>query len=241
VGAWCPSLGASGYRLIDRSGYGNHGVLTGMDAATDWVASNGVALDFENLSDDRVSCSSANISMAEGAISLWCRKVAATADDNDYMLWMHFTSVTDRLYLEIQTYLIGGNKNAKFLATFNNNVSNYAVGTTINLNQWYHALVQWKNGFPIEIYIDGRFVSSSSTNYTTNATTTSEFIGNDHANLVGFGGYIDDFRRYTRRLTPSEIRLLASKRGIGLRSQKQTMFYQFPSGSKRRRILTGMP
>jgi hypothetical protein len=114
------------------------------------------------------------------------------------------------------------------------------VGTTINLNQWYHALVQWKNGFPIEIYIDGRFVSSSSTNYTTNATTTSEFIGNDHANLVGFGGYIDDFRRYTRRLTPSEIRLLASKRGIGLRSQKQTMFYQFPSGSKRRRILTGM-
>jgi hypothetical protein len=241
VGAWCPSLGASGYRLIDRSGYGNHGVLTGMDAATDWVASNGVALDFENLSDDRVSCSSANISMAEGAISLFCRKVAATADDNDYMLWMHFTSVTDRLYLEIQTYLIGGNKNAKFLATFNNNVSNYAVGTTINLNQWYHALVQWKNGFPIEIYIDGRFVSSSSTNYTTNATTTSEFIGNDHANLVGFGGYIDDFRRYTRRLTPSEIRLLASKRGIGLRSQKQTMFYQFPSGSKRRRILTGMP
>jgi hypothetical protein len=240
--AICPSVsGATGYRAVDLSGRGNHGTLTNM-TPEDWVPSGGAgALDFENLSDDRVNYSSANISMAEGAISLWCRKVAATADDNDYMLWMHFTSVTDRLYLEIQTYLVGGNKNAKFLATFNNSLSNYAVGTTINLNQWYHAFVQWKNGFPIEIYIDGRFVSSSSTNYTTNATTTSEFIGNDHANLVGFGGYIDDFRRYTRRLTPGEIRLLASKRGIGLRSQKQTMFYQFPSGSKRRRILTGMP
>jgi hypothetical protein len=52
---------------------------------------------------------------------------------------------------------------------------------------------------------------------------------------------IDDARIYNRSLTPPEIRQLASKRGIGLQPRpKQFTYYQFPSGSKRRRILTGM-
>ena len=38
VGAWCPSLGPSGYTLLDRSGRGNHGTLTNMDAGSDWKA-----------------------------------------------------------------------------------------------------------------------------------------------------------------------------------------------------------
>jgi len=52
VGAWCPSLGPSGYTLLDRSGGGNHGVLTNMDAASDWVsAPGGWALDFDGAND----------------------------------------------------------------------------------------------------------------------------------------------------------------------------------------------
>ena len=38
VGAWCPSMGPSGYTLLDRSGWGNHGTLTSMDAGSDWKA-----------------------------------------------------------------------------------------------------------------------------------------------------------------------------------------------------------
>jgi hypothetical protein len=56
-----------------------------------------------------------------------------------------------------------------------------------------------------------------------------------------FGGQLDDIRIYNRALTPPEIRQLASKRGIGLQPRpKQFTYYQFPSGSKRRRLLTGM-
>ena len=54
VGAWMPSLGVTGETLRDVSGNGNHGTLTGMDAASDWVAtSKGLALEFDG-SDDRV-------------------------------------------------------------------------------------------------------------------------------------------------------------------------------------------
>ena len=51
-GAWCPSLGATGFRLLDRAGP-NDSTLTNM-ASTAWVTSGGKgALDFDNT-DDRV-------------------------------------------------------------------------------------------------------------------------------------------------------------------------------------------
>lgn len=57
VGAWMPSLGVTGDTLRDVSGNGNHGTLTNMDAASDWVAtSKGLALDFDG-SNDYVPCS----------------------------------------------------------------------------------------------------------------------------------------------------------------------------------------
>jgi hypothetical protein len=52
IGAWCPTLGPSGYRLLDRSGRGQHGTLTNMDAGSDWVGtSGGWALDFDGTND----------------------------------------------------------------------------------------------------------------------------------------------------------------------------------------------
>lgn len=52
VGLWSPSLGPSGYTLLDRSRRGNHGTLTNMDAGSDWVGtSGGWALDFDGTND----------------------------------------------------------------------------------------------------------------------------------------------------------------------------------------------
>jgi hypothetical protein len=52
IGCWSPSLGASGYRLLDRSGRGNHGTLTNMDAGTDWVGTSaGLSLDYDGSND----------------------------------------------------------------------------------------------------------------------------------------------------------------------------------------------
>jgi hypothetical protein len=52
VGFWSASAGPSGYRLLDRSGRGNHGTLTNM-TATDWVVDDGrYALDFDGTNDN---------------------------------------------------------------------------------------------------------------------------------------------------------------------------------------------
>ena len=80
VGAFCPSLGASGFSLIDRSGYGNHGVLTNMDPGTDWVASgNGLALDFDG-SNDYVNARIPTIELSTDGctLSIWYRNSTGT-------------------------------------------------------------------------------------------------------------------------------------------------------------------
>jgi len=52
VGAWIPAFGPTGGTLFDVSGRGNHGTLTNMDAATDWVMTEkGWALDFDGDND----------------------------------------------------------------------------------------------------------------------------------------------------------------------------------------------
>ena len=51
VGCWLMNEG-TGERVFDHSGYGNHGLMTNMDAATDWVQSpHGGALDFDGSDD----------------------------------------------------------------------------------------------------------------------------------------------------------------------------------------------
>ena len=68
VGAWVPAMGSSGATLYDVSGYGNHGALTNMDPATDWVAGGkGTALDFDGSNDYVAVPHSDRFSFTDGA------------------------------------------------------------------------------------------------------------------------------------------------------------------------------
>lgn len=52
VNAWVACLGVTGNKLLDVSGYGDHGDLTNMDPASDWVVgTQGYALDFDGTND----------------------------------------------------------------------------------------------------------------------------------------------------------------------------------------------
>ena len=80
VGAWMPSLGVTGETLRDVSGNGNHGTLTNMDAASDWVGtSKGLALDYTG-GNQRVS-GSIDPSVFAGAhtISCWFNRRATAS------------------------------------------------------------------------------------------------------------------------------------------------------------------
>jgi hypothetical protein len=243
--AICPSVsGATGYRAVDVSGRGNHGTLTNM-TPEDWVSSNGLALDFDGSNDYVLTANS----LLSGS--------TATTTVFSMSSWFYITSLpsgrrqicparTSGTGLFAALLELGSGKIT--IRADNGGVAVYAFADTEDAptNQWVHVCGTWNGATKVAtLYKNG--IQLGTVDYsasTANPATAQEWLiaalRYDASLIHYFPGQIDDSRVYGRLLTPSEIRLLASKRGIGLRSQKQTMFYQFPSGSKRRRLLTGM-
>jgi hypothetical protein len=250
--AICPSVsGATGYRAVDVSGRGNHGTLTNMDAASDWVASGGMALDFDG-SDDYVNIPASYY--GTGTVSFW---VKTTTEIGAALAFGTSASSSTLMYVAIGQNISGTLTNELItVATINGTarIEGYTTATRTELldGNWHHvAVVQETANASYKIYLDGNLKTTT----VGDATLTTFGIGSSGGDVIQFGsrrfqaaqgvyytGQADDIRLYSRPLTPPEIRQLASRRAIGLQPRpKQYTFYQFPSGSKRRRLLTGMP
>ena len=245
VGWWCPSINPrGGNRLFDLSPNRNHGTLTNM-TNEDWVPSGGaLSLDFDG-SNDSVSLPSTTSIPSTMTFAAWVYRTADWAFNGNCLFWAkpNATFNGNGFYIEPNAT---GYSNTTLVVTnnFNNFLQlNQNGNTSFPLNTWTH-FAFWINGNNGQFYLNGVPVSTTviGTLGITN-TADAKYI---FSNSPGYGTYtpgrIDDLRIYNRALSETEIRLLASRRGIGLQPRpKQFTYYQFPSGSKRRRILTGMP
>jgi len=251
VGWWCPSINPrGGNRLFDLSPFRNHGTLTNM-TNDDWVVSGGAgALDFDG-SNDLVSTDNGNrFGLGEQyAVSLWAYVKALPTSGNLSCLLCSYDVVTNVFGFDFRLYNNSGTQQIGFTM---GDGSLFAGGGDVNYtlttNAWT-SLVAVRNQGALNIWINGVSTLSISNSKAIAATQKALFFASfgsytpsGGANLGRyFNGQLDDVRLYNRALTPPEIRQLASRRGIGLQPRpKQFTYYQFPSGSKRRRILTGM-
>jgi len=209
VGAWCPSLGASGLTLIDRSGRGNHGTLTNMVGQDNWRASgSGVSLNFDGTNDFvLVPTLGPN---AARSVSVWFHSSMSLSTNQFRWLIGYGNASTGALFL------VGFGTSSTF-GTNGFGVTQFgdSVGTAGVLDGvWRHGAVI-NVGTRYEVYVDG--VLRATKTMTTNAASTAVTIGKNPNALADFyAGLTDDIRIYSRALTPAEIRLLASRRGIGL-------------------------
>ena len=237
VGCWIPSVSGSGLLLPDLSGRGNNGALTGMDAS-DWVSSQyGRALEFDGVDDKVTSTHPLGVSVSQCTFSVWMRKASAsdiaissigseTANSRFHISWFS----DGQLYCTVEN---GASSYGEFAPSFTSNFRNYCL---------VYDGTQATNASRLRVFLDGQQVSLSYTGTIPSTAISSNVV----AIGAGSGSFSksqqDDIRIYNRALTEPEIKLLASRPGIGLRQESQrNTFYQFPSGSRRRRILTGMP
>jgi len=232
VGAWCPSVsGPYGYRLPDLSGYGNHGTLTNMDPGSDWVVSGGKgALDFDG-SNDYVTTTTPGLTTSNMSVSLWFRS-QVNLSTNNYSCLLDWGAAS--------SYPADIGKNFSILfgsdANFGTNgfgVSQYGDGFAVpglNDNVWHSAYIELV-GSLYSIWIDGVFRTSKT--MTTNTTSTAITIGKYFSGWY-YNGVIDDIRIYKRSLKASEIRLLASERGIGLKPERIRNRYSAPATTNTR-------
>ena len=219
VGAWAPCLGPTGLRLHDHSRFGNWGALTNMDAATDWVITNGqYALDFDTT-DDLVEPSSASLTgLVNVSVSAWVvirsngTRVFASRYANAGVLngWLLYGDVATGFAFD------GRESGAAYLSS--------GASGAFSLGQWYH-VCGTKRGNLWSVFVDGRLRSSQTqgngtTVFSVNALQIGAgwFGGSDY---LYSGAILDDVRIYNRALTELEIRNLALGRGVAYQRRRR--------------------
>ena len=236
VGAWAPCLGPTGLTLRDCSAYKNHGTLTN---GPTWQVSEGrYAINCDG-SNDWVDVGNAAFfgTLPRVTISMW---IKATAAPLQFDSIGGCTTTSDLwnngwgFYFQSPTVL------RFFVASWNTTFAASAATTFTNL---VHVAGLW-DGANARIFINGveGTASSSVTSYASGVygltigkiTTASE--------LYNFNGNIDDVRVYNRALSLSEIRLLASRRGIAYDLAPFRMPYseQVAAARLRRLLLLGV-
>ena len=201
IRAWCPSLGASGLTLIDRSGRNAHGTLINMGGQDNWQASgSGVALNFDG-SNDYVACGAALTGAFTYSVWCWLRTFGTTGKI------IHASLTNGALYLPVVR--------ATDTIVQGDTASQRIFSGTIPLQKWAHVCVIRQPDNLVSVFFDG--VRSSTAPQSITPTFTLNSLGRYGNNFTyQWDGYLDDVRIYDRDLTLSEIRLLASRRGIGL-------------------------
>jgi len=214
VGAWCPSLGASGLTLIDRSGRGTNGTHTGSMTA----APGGVALDLSGTQSARFANAALLYpSLTSVTFSMWVR-MRSFPNAYNALLETQTEANLGNNY-QMSPFVKSNGKLAVYVFQSFSLQSNYdGTGAfTLATNAWYHLCVTFLGGVALTGYVNGvQDATVSSPISTLTASTGPVLIGNSVFATRTLNGQIDDFRLYSRALTLAEIRLLASRRGIGL-------------------------
>jgi len=251
IGAWCPSLGPSGYTLLDRSGRGNHGTLTNMDAGSDWVGtSGGWALDFDGVND--YSDFGANIALGglqQLTIAAW---VWRATSGQLFPLARYNSSLGAEAtadYFGVNN--VTANGQVAFLTATKGNTNNYVwfhSTETMTAGAWnFIAASVLINGASStgQLFLNGSLCTfndaSSATKPTAwpenNATTykTARFNGLSGASTYN-SGRIGDLAVWSRRVTAAEIRGLyqLGQSGLGrlLTPQRRSYAFKVPAAGK---------
>ena len=231
VGAWCPSLGASGFRLIDRSGYNNHGTLTNMDPATDCVPASGkVALDFDGT-DDFVDCGRPSAVTAAKCISasIWVNPQVATRSD----LFGQWASPS-----QLKFILLQGVVASQFGFYVSQGTNPTGVnGFTFAVGTWYHVCGVYDQS-TITLFVNGVLAASSAYSFVINDTNTTNLLIGKSGDAIG-RSILDDVLVYNRALTPSEISLLYTIGRGGVFMTERSTHRRKTFANRRRRIICG--
>jgi hypothetical protein len=244
VGAWNPGLGPTGLTLRDWSGYGNHGTLTNMDAGTDWVVSGGrYALEHDGSNDLILCGNSPSVSTSVPfTISGWvnCYSLISPQYPKLCTFRSEQGSTPFEVTLSDQSAYRGVSIGSAGVSwgQFRNSIA-FVTNAWTHIGVTYSgasgtlstSFVIYVNGLGVPANVSGLFSGLG------NTTTIGGPSSGGSSNVL-LGSW-DDLRLYGRVLSPQEIRLLASRRGIAYEMAPRRRSSSAVQFNRRRRLLLG--
>jgi hypothetical protein len=200
-------------RYTDSSGRSNHGTLTGMDPATDWVWSNKLGqwvLDFAGDDDYVTTGNITRPNTGTMTICAWVNPRLLNGVTGHWILSQRENTTNQ----QFQLYWYAPNK-CFFLDWWDNGGTGRSTtdyGTDETVNTWYHVcgVVNGVSGF---LYVNGVLKSGPIANGTMRAPTSLPFVIGKipHSSSYYWNGQIYDPLVYSRVLSPAEIAILANR------------------------------
>lgn len=243
IGYWSPWLGSSGYRLLDRTGRGNHGTLTNMDAGTDWVGStirgrSGYVLDFDG-SDDHVNVGNRGVYgfdfSSQFTLSAWIKTTGTSGGiigKRVFAGWYMAIERANVLGLSLQ-----GTSSAVMVNS---------VASGISDGNWHLVQATYignSNASGISLFVDGRAVSTTTVLNSAVGSMTNAIdvcIGSITTNAFRFTGQIGEVAVWNRVLRLAENLDLYRVGSGWYKPIPRSRFGFVPTtGVRRRRILCG--
>ncbi len=209
VGAWVPSLGNTGGRLLDRSGRGNHGTIS---SATWTMTPRGTMLDYDET-NDYVTLPALAFTTALSVVAL------VYMDEESDSTAGIVTKYVGQDENERSWGLVAQTSGIPAVALSSDGTlqaANNTAATTDIRSGWHHLAFTYRAGDATTIYVDGEQEG-------TNGTTPASLHQSSKAVLLGlqhydagdsnyetalFNGRIGSVALYSRVLTPSEIQHL---------------------------------
>ena len=213
AGAWFPSLGPTGATLRDISGRKNHGTLTNMDPATDWVMTEkGYALEFDGTNDYVVGTPMSMLTGSQLTVSAWlyCR---SDTEDQRAISRGGYSGPVILLWGDNQSGggVQGLGNTDIYMFTSYLGSSNRVNGTTNSriINTWQH-VVGVMNGAYRGLYVDGSLNASHSSGVQQTLAVTADnlWFGDWQAASLPANMRLGPVSIHNRVLSPNEIQHL---------------------------------
>jgi hypothetical protein len=208
VFAACPSLGASGLSLIDRSERNRHGTLVNMEGQDNWPASgSGRALRFDG-SNDHATFTPPSISLSSITLSGWANYISTPS------------AYSPLVYVRQGSFVSGVLRSggaAQITSQWTGTASEYNAVTGLSVpavGVWFFwAMVVSESTVTTWLNLQSFSVAITPTAYNIGVqwSLARDSFGPRLSNVL-----LDDVRIYSRAITQAELSLLASRRGIGL-------------------------
>ena len=226
IGAWAPSLGPSGVTLRDNSLFRNHGTLTNMDAASDWIVSGGkYALDFDGTNDYVVTKLGLSGLFRVG-FSCWFNWAAYAADD-DFL----FEYTANINLAGNRGFSIDPNGSGSVFSIITSSGGGPYNGGTIprpSAGVWHNLVVNFDRtrgtALNVDVWVDGvaqTVTQTQSGNIITSFADASLYWASRGGTTLFGNTLIDDVFVRDGLFTNNDISVLATRRGIAYEMQRR--------------------
>lgn len=198
----------------------NHGTLTNMDPATDWVGPRGRpggfgALDFDG-SDDLASAASFPFLSPPFALSCWFRPF--TTGDAKYCSFI----ARGAAFENNSNYAFGWRRDAsRIFCYWRNGATLYgseSAGSAAPAGTWCHAVAVLDSSSNLSVYKNGVLLFSDGSNSAPTDGSQPLTIGKPNSTTstdLAFNGMLDDVRIYNRALSAAEVQQLYNESCMG--------------------------